>query len=154
MKAVVFGVAVCGAAQAADAPQHVTITTSHAVRPVSSDVQYRVQCKEHLYQLTVNYLQDDVALSVDGQLVASALNSTPLGKALKSKPLFGHWGFACAKNGIFMEFVGLDTSGVGAPQPVGIRGDISTDGKVDEDATLQPVPLDTLRHLWRAASVK
>ncbi len=154
MKAVVLAVAVSSAAQAADAPQHVTVSSSDPMRPVSSDVQYRVQCKEHLYQLMVNYLQDAVALSVDGRFVASALNSTPLGKALKSKPLFGHWGFACAKNGIFMEFVGLDTSGVGAPQPVGIRGDISTDGKVDEDATLQPVPLETLRRLWGAAPAK
>jgi hypothetical protein len=148
MKAVVFAVAVCGAAQAAELPQRVSITASEAARPEGSELHYQVQCKQHRYLLTINYHQDTVTFSTDGKLVPSSLDGTPLGKALKSRPLFGHWGFACPKDGLFMEFVGFNIANAGAPEPVGIRGNISADGKVDQGSSLDPVPLDKLRHLW------
>jgi hypothetical protein len=154
MKAVVFAVAVSGAVQAAELPQRVSVTASEPSRPQESALQYQVQCKEHRYLLTVDYRQDTVTFSVDGQLIPSALDSTPLGKALKSRPLFGHWGFACPKDGLFMEFVGFNIANAGPPEPVGIRSDISADGKVDESSTLVPVPLDTLRLLWGSTKGK
>lgn len=118
---------------------HAEIVTAnlggHAKAATQQASIHLASCPGIAYQLRIDKPEKSVQFSVDtgNGATVTDLSATPFGVTMRSKALYGNFGFSCASDALNITFIGFELRQGAQPQPSEYRLTIARNGVIVQD---------------------